>query len=293
MKHFILALAALSILPHSANAQSDIIITKVSDSIHMLVSPDGGNVTASVGEDGTFIIDDNLPGRSEPLMNAIKSIKDQDIKFVLNTHYHNDHTGTNEAFGENGAIIVAHDNVRTRLSNKQVIEFFDKTIEPLSKEGLPIVTFSSDMGIHYNNNDIEIIHVPNAHTDGDAIAYFKQENVITTGDALFNGIYPFIDVEHGGTIKGMIAAQDKILELADDQTSIIPGHGPLTNKAEIKEYQNALISITANVEAAIKGGKSLEDIQALKPTQEFDEKLGGGFIKPDVFVSFIYNSLDE
>jgi len=293
MKHFILALAALSILPHSANAQSDIIITKVSDSIHMLVSPDGGNVTASVGEDGTFIIDDNLPGRSEPLMNAIKSIKDQDIKFVLNTHYHNDHTGTNEAFGENGAIIVAHDNVRTRLSNKQVIEFFDKTIEPLSKEGLPIVTFSSDMGIHYNNNDIEIIHVPNAHTDGDAIAYFKQENVITTGDALFNGIYPFIDVEHGGTIKGMIAAQDKILELADDQTSIIPGHGPLTNKAEIKEYQNALISITANVEAAIKGGKSLEDIQAMKPTQEFDEKLGGGFIKPDVFVSFIYNSLDE
>ena len=291
MKRLTLTLAALSILPATAHAQSNIEITKVSDTIHMLTSPNGGNVTASVGQDGAFIIDDNLPGRSEPLTSAIKSIKDQNINFVLNTHYHNDHTGTNEAFGNQGAIIVAHDNVRTRLSSEQVIEFFNKTVEPLSKEGLPIITFSQDMTLHYNDNDIEITYVPNAHTDGDSIAYFKDENVITAGDALFNGRYPFIDVEHGGTIQGMIAAQDKILEIANDQTAIIPGHGPLTNKAELQGYKNTLSTIADKVEAAIKEGKTLEEIQAMKPTAEFDEKLGGDFIKPDVFVSFVYESL--
>ncbi|MEZ5815275.1 MAG: MBL fold metallo-hydrolase [Alphaproteobacteria bacterium] len=291
----LLTLLVCLLIPFSAQAQdnNDIEIIKVRDGIHMLISPEGGNITASTGEDGTFIIDDNLEGRESVITDAIKSLNEQNVKFVLNTHYHFDHTGTNETFGDEGAIIVAHDNVRKRLSERQFISFFNKEMPALEKSGLPVVTFSEGLNLHYNGDDVQIIHMPGAHTDGDAAAFFKNANVIVAGDVIFNGMYPFIDAQHGGSIKGVLAAQSTLLNIADDNTAIIPGHGPLMNKANLQAYHDALAEITGNIETAIKNGKTLEETLAAKPTAKFDEKLGGGFITPDVFVTFLYEHLNR
>ncbi len=288
-----LPLIALLFVPFSAYAQNDVEIVKIKDGIHMLISPQGGNVAVSSGLDGTFIIDDQLDGRSKIIKNAIKTITDQDTKFILNTHYHFDHTGGNESFGEDGAIIVAHDAVRERLSTKQFITYFKKEMQPLSKAGLPVVTFSKDMNLHYNNDDIQIIHVESAHTDGDAIAYFKNDNVIVTGDTVFNGMYPFIDAEHGGSLKGLLAAQATMLEIADEDTAIIPGHGALMNKADLQAYHDMLTTISGRIETSIKDGKTLEETLDAKPSAEFDEKMGHGIVGPEAFVSFLYKHLSQ
>ncbi|PCJ97887.1 MAG: MBL fold metallo-hydrolase [Zetaproteobacteria bacterium] len=294
MKHIPLLIMTLFIAPLSAQAQNDDVkIIQVKNNIYQLISPMGGNVTVSTGEDGTFIFDDQLSGRSEIIKSAVKSINDQDIKFILNTHYHFDHTGGNEFFGEENAIIVAHDNVRKRLSTEQFITYFSKKMPPLSKAGLPVVTFSKDITFHHNNDDIKITHIPNAHTDGDAIAYFTNQNIIVAGDIIFNGMYPFIDTEHGGSIHGLIAAHDTLLAIANDDTIIVPGHGPLMNKAELQTYRHALATITKNIERAIKDGKTLEQTIATKPTKDFDETLGKGFIGPDAFTTILYNHLNN
>jgi len=290
----LLTLLALLFIPFAAHAQeNDLEIVKVRDGIHMLISPNGGNVTASVGEEGTFIVDDNLEGRDQIITDAIKGLNGQDVKFILNTHYHFDHTGTNEAFGEKGAIIVAHDNVRERLSTRQFISFFKKEMPPLEKSGLPVVTFAQGLNLHYNGDDVQIIHLPNAHTDGDSAAFFKNQNVIVAGDVIFNGMYPFIDAEHGGSLKGLLAAQEALLKLADDNTAIIPGHGPLMNKADLQAYHDALATIAGNIKTAIMDGKTLEETLAAKPTAAYDEKMGGGFITPEVFVSFLHGHLKQ
>ena len=299
MKRIPLLILTLCIAPFAAHAadnhaqESDVKIIQIKNNIHVLISPKGGNVVASTGEDGTFIIDDQLAGRSALIKAAAKSINDQDIKFVLNTHYHFDHTGGNEFFGKEKAIIVAHDNVRERLSTKQFITYFSKEMAPLSKAGLPVVTFSKDMTFHHNGNDIKIIHVPHAHTDGDAAAYFVNENVLVTGDTVFNGMYPFIDTEHGGSAKGLLAAHDTLLALANDDTIVIPGHGAPMSKAGLIAYQKTLKTIVARVETSIKDGKTLEQTVAAKPTQEFDERMSKGIVGPDAFTTILYNHLSN
>lgn len=285
---------AFSVMPFSASAAEELPkITKVKNNIYMLVSPKGGNVAVSTGEDGVFLIDDQLTPRSKIINEAIKSITDKDVKFILNTHYHFDHSGGNEFFGEEGAMIVAHDNVRKRLSTEQFITFFKRKMEPLSKAGLPVVTFAHDVTFHYNNDAVHIIHVPNAHTDGDAFAHFVEQNVIATGDLVFIGMYPFVDTGHGGSIKGVIKAQDKIIALSNDKTLIIPGHGPLMDLADLKTYRQALVTITTRIEKAIKAGKTLEQVIEEKPTQEFDASMVSGFIKPGVFVKRVYEDLSR
>lgn len=291
MKHFPLIILALLVIPFSAYAQNDVKITRLKDNIHMLVSPGGGNVVASTGEDGTFIIDDQLTGRSEIIEAAIKSISDQDIKFILNTHYHFDHSGGNEFFGKKNAIIVAHDNVRKRLSTRQFITYFNKELPPLSKAGLPVVTFANDITFYYNGDSIKITHFPAAHTDGDAVAHFTNENIIVAGDLIFNGMYPFIDIEHGGSVEGIIAALDVLLKLADEETLIVPGHGPLMGKVDLQAYRQALATISERVKSAIKEGQTLEQVTIANPTQEFDESMGKGMIGPDTFVSILYEDL--
>lgn len=261
------------------------------DNLYVLVSPHGGNVTVSVGEDGTFLIDDQLGTRSEIIQAAAKEINNQEIKFILNTHYHFDHSGNNEFFGEQDAIIVAHDNVRQRLSTRQFITYFKREMKPMAKAGLPSVTFSDNMTLHYNNDDIRFIHTPAAHTDGDVIAHFTKANVIVGGDLLFNGFYPFIDTEHGGSIKGLIAGADVLLGIARADTVIIPGHGAIMNKADLQAYRDMLATITSKVEVAIKAGKTLEQTIADQPTADFDKHSGDGIIPSDAFVTVIYNDL--
>ena len=288
-------LLLLTFLVSSATvfAKSDVEISQVRNNIHYIVSPQGGNVVVSVGDDGVFVIDDQLTTRSKVNDDIIKSVTDQDVQFVLNTHYHFDHTGGNEHFGKKGAIIVAHENVQKRLSTKQFIAFFKKELPALSKAGLPVITFEDDITFHYNGDKINVIHLSDAHTDGDAAAFFKNENVIVTGDTVFNSRYPFIDVEHGGTIKGMIKAVDIFLGLANAQTIIVPGHGVLMNKQDLLAYREVLASVASNVEPLVKQGKTLKDVLAAKPSQAFDQVYGNDLISADAFVTFIYQSLKE
>ncbi len=293
MNHRLLIIFTLLVASFAAQAQSDVEVSQVKDNIHLIVSPQGGNVAVSVGEDGTFIIDDQLSERSAIIEKAIKSISDKGIQFILNTHYHFDHTGGNEFFGGKGSIIVAHDNVRKRLSTRQFITYFKREMPPMPKAGLPVVTFEDDITFHYNGDSIKIIYLPAAHTDGDAAAYFTNENVIVTGDTVFGGRYPFIDVEHGGSIKGTIGAADTFLKLANAQTIIVPGHGPLMNKSDLQAYRNTLATITKRVEGEIKAGKTLEQVIAAKPTKEFDDTMGKGLVAPDAFVSIIYEDLSR
>lgn len=295
MKILTLATIAALALPLAAQAQetSTIKANNIKDNIYVLIGEEGGNVTASIGEDGVFIIDDQLGDQSDALIEAIESISDREITFVMNTHYHFDHTGNNEMLGEDEAVILAHDNVRKRLSSDQYITFFKKNTHALKPEGLPKVTFDQDMSLHYNGDTVKLTHLPNAHTDGDAIAHFIEDNIIVAGDTIFNGMYPFIDAEHGGSIKGIIAAQDKIIMMADEQTVIIPGHGAILNKAELLTQRNALDDIKSKIELAIAQGQTKEETIASKPTAEYDTLLNNGFIKADTFVSFLYDHLGE
>ncbi len=287
----LLLLLTCFVLPLSAVANEDPTIVPVTDNLHMLVSTKGGNVLVSTGADGVFLVDDQLTPRSDIIKNAVKSLSDKDISFIVNTHYHFDHTGGNEAFGEDGAIMVAHDNVRKRLNSKQFITYFNREMAPLSKAGLPVVTFAHDVTFHYNDNSIHIIHAPNAHTDGDAFAHFSEANVIATGDLAFNGMYPFVDVEHGGSFKGVIDAVDAMIAIADENTIIVPGHGPLMSLEELKAYRTVLSTVLEHVETAIKDGKSKEEIIAESPTQEFDAQMSKGIVSPDAFVELMYQGL--
>ena len=245
----------------------------------------GGNIGVSVGEDAVFVIDDQYAQMAPKIAAAIKQITDKPVKFVMNTHWHGDHTGGNEAMGTAGAIIVAHDNVRRRMSSDQLITLLDWKVPPSPKIALPLVTFAKDVTFHINGDEVFVFHVANAHTDGDAIVHFKKANVIHMGDTFFNGLYPFIDMSSGGNPDGVIAVANRVLELADDNTKIIPGHGPVATKADLKALRDMLVTVTMRVKAMTKKGKSMKEIVAAKPTAEFDEKWGKGFLPPERFVA--------
>ena len=193
--------------------------------------------------------------------------------------------------GDAGAVIIAHENVRKRLSTEQVLTAFNRTIPALSKEGLPVITFTRDVAFHLNGQRIDVFHIKRAHTDGDAVAYFTDANVLHTGDILFEGMYPFIDIEHGGSISGTIEATNRILGMIDDNTRVIPGHGMLTDKQGLMAYRDMLTKIRDRIQSEINAGKTLEEIKLSRPTQDFDSEWGGGFLKPDVFVGIVYQSL--
>jgi len=265
---------------------------KAAGNVHMHLGS-GGNIGVCTGDDGVFLVDDQFAPLTKKIKAAIGEISDKDIRFVINTHWHFDHVGGNENMGKTGAVIVAHENVRNRMSTDQFIEFFQKKIQASSKVALPIITFARDITFHLNEEEIYVFHVNNAHTDGDAIVYFRNSNVIHTGDVYFAGIYPFIDTSSHGSVNGVINAAKNVLSIINDDTKIIPGHGPLSNKAELTGYVDMLISLRDKVSKHISEGKTLKEIQASKPTQEFDEKWGHGFLTPDQFVQILYKDLSR
>ena len=266
--------------------------TKLTDSTYMMVGA-GGNLGVSVGEDAVFVIDDQFAPLTPKITAAIAQLSSKPVKFVLNTHWHFDHTGGNANMGTAGALIVAHENVRKRMSADGFIEFLGMKTKADPKVALPVVTFSNDTTFYLNGDEIYVFHAPRAHTDGDAIVHFRRTNVIHMGDTFFNTLYPFIDTSSGGTIDGMIAAADHALAISNDSTKFIPGHGPLGTRAELQAYRTMLATIATRIKAQIRQGMKMEDAIAAKPTADFDAAWGKGFLPPDKFVEMVWKNLQK
>ena len=273
-------------------SQVEIETIPITENIYMLTG-EGGNIGVVTGNDGILLIDDQYAPLTEKIKAAVAEISSQPIQFVLNTHWHQDHTGGNENFGNSGVTIVAHDEVYTRMSTEQFVEAFDSTVPASPPAALPKITYSDTLTFHLNEQTIQGFHVKTAHTDGDTVIYFPDVNVIHTGDVYFNGIYPFIDTSSGGSIAGTIEAVDKVLALAEADTKIIPGHGALSNRAELETYRQMLEDVKLKTEQAIASGQSLEEFIASKPTAEYDETWGQGFLSPEDFLTIVYQSLAQ
>ncbi len=262
----------------------------ISDKLYML-SGKGGNIGLFIGNDGTFMIDDQYAPMTEKIISAIKSVGGTYPRFLINTHYHGDHTGGNEKLGKGGTLIFSHDNVRERLRLGSFIEAFKMKRDSVPPEGLPVVTFSTDMSFHLNGDTVQAIHSPNAHSDGDSYIYFKSANVIHAGDLFFNGFYPFIDVKHGGSLKGMIKGVEMMLQLADKTTKIIPGHGPLGNKKQLNAYHEMLVTAYERLRKLKAEGKTAKEAVAEKPLKDLDPIWGKGLFKSDRWIEIIYSGV--
>lgn len=269
--------------------EKEIIIktNKLSENIYMLEGM-GGNIGLFVGETEVLMIDSQFQKVSEKILSAIKAITDKPVKLLVNTHWHGDHTGGNTNLKKQGAHIISHENVRKRLIKEQL----EKESKSTTDNKLPIITFSEDMMLHLNGEDILLSHVHNAHTDGDAHVYFTSSNIIHMGDTYFQGKFPFIDLKSGGSIDGYIASIHKVLLLVNDETIIIPGHRSLSNKKELKTYVGMLETIKDRVLAEIEKGASLEEISENSSiTSEYDKEYGGWFISAQKFRETVYKSL--
>ena len=297
MKRRATAFAALGILagtfPLAAQTNWDSVNIRTvaaGPGVHMLVGA-GGNIALAVGDDFAFLVDDQFEQLSAKILAAIRAATDKPVRFVVNTHWHGDHAGGNENLAKTGIIIVAHDNVRTRMSTDQFIEAFKSTVPASPKGALPVVTFAESVTFHLGNETIHVVHVPPAHTDGDAIVHFTRANTLHMGDTYFNGRYPFIDLSSGGSFDGVINAVDAGLRYANDSTKIIPGHGDLASRADLQKYRNVLAGVRDRVAPLIKQGMTKEQVIAAKPTAEWDATWGSGFMKPDVFLGIVYDSM--
>jgi len=278
---------------YAQDANITIETTKLTDSIYMLQGS-GGNILVSIGKDGAFIVDDQFAPLTVKIKDAISKITDKPIKFVINTHWHPDHTGGNENLGEAGALIVSHDNVRKRLSSEQFSDFFNRSVPPLSEKGLPIITFSDNMTIYQNGDIIKIVHMDSGHTDGDSIIYFTKNNVIHVGDDFSDKSYPFIDISSGGTIDGLISSIKTISSIINDETKVVSGHTGVSNKTKVNNFGNMLVEIRNHVYHMIDEGKSLEDITTSQPTSKYDNVYHDQTnLKPPDFVTHIYQSLTK
>ncbi len=251
----------------------------------------GGNIGVSVGEDGVIMVDDQYAPLTDRILAALSEVTDEQVLFVLNTHYHFDHTGGNENLGREGSIIVAHDHVYDKVSVDFNHETFGRVFPAMAKEGLPKITFNDQMSFRINGDNARAFYAPNAHTDGDSMIYFKNADVLHMGDIYFNYLYPFIDVFAGGTVDGVLKAQREALEMVDDSTQIIPGHGPMASKDDliinyemIKDVRNRVAKLKAD-------GVSLEDVISHAPSADYDEKFNWDFINAEKFVTSIYETL--
>lgn len=295
MKSPVVLAALLSLAAFPASAQRDfskveIKASEVAPGIYMLEGA-GGNIGLSVGADGAFVIDDQFEPLAPKIKAAIAGLTDKPVKFLVNTHWHGDHTGGNAAFGEAGAMIVAQDNVRKRL--KEGLKNERRDTSPAPAIALPVITFSDAVTFFWNGQEILVRHPEPAHTDGDAVIYFRTANVLHTGDVYFNGGYPYLDLDSGGDINGSIAAQEMMLAMIDEETKIIPGHGALSNKAELAAYLAMLKDVRSRIQALIDRGLDEDAVVKADPLKDLNAKWGTGFINGEAITRTAYKSLKK
>jgi cyclase len=297
-------LAAVMLLSSAAWAQQDqdfskveIKATKVSGNIYMLDGA-GGNIGASVGEDGIVIVDDQFAPLADKIQAALKNlgITDKPVRFVINTHYHGDHTGGNVPFNNSGSTLIAHDNVRKRLETGGTAGnggSIKMDVKPAEKAALPIITFEHDVTVHLNGEDIRALHFPSGHTDGDSIIFFPKNNVVHMGDDFVRYGFPFIDVASGGSVQGMISAMEKATAQLPPDVKVIPGHGALSNLDDVRAFTKMLKDTSAVVQKALDAHKTLEQMKQEKILEPWREKWAPekAFINADAFIETLYNSL--
>lgn len=299
MRKFLVLLALLSlglstVLAHGDNShfanQQDIQVktTKIVNNIYLLQGR-GGNIGASVGMDGILIIDDDYKNVGDKLKEALKQLGSESPRFIFNTHWHGDHTEGNQVFGKN-SIIVAHNNVRMRLSQENTV-FGRKTV-PYPAEALPMITYAQSISIHFNGEEIKAIHYPNGHTDGDTVVFFTKSNVVHFGDNFFANRFPFVDLENGGSVQGLTKTIGELIKTIPADAKLIPGHGPLCTIDDLKNYHQMLVETSAMVQKAMDEKKSLDDIKKAGVPEKY-KTWGEGFIKTDAWITTIYNSFSK
>lgn len=287
-------LTLITVIPTIANSEADFEVIEVKPGIYMLIGVGGftgGNVGLSVGNDGVVMIDDSMPPFLDKMKRAAASITYSPVNFLINTHVHGDHIGNNETLGKHGTTIVAHENLRLNMLKKGV-KSKDGMI-PAPSSALPVITFGYDMNFHLNGEHAHVFHTPHAHTDGDLIIHFKNANVIHTGDTFFNGIFPYIDIDNGGSVDGYIAAQQRVLSLSDQNTKIIPGHGPLGNKLDLTAEVNMLIDAKKIIMAEIDKGQTEDQVVATNPLKKYDADWSWRFITTEKMTRQVYKSLSQ
>jgi cyclase len=274
----------------AAGANTPIQTTKLTDTIFLLQGV-GGNMVAQTGADGKLLIDSSVATASRAIVQALAKLGPSHLRLLINTHWHFDHTDGNAALHEAGAFIIAQENTRLRLSSPQSVKLLNLSFPASPNSALPQLTFPENDKLYFDNDELDLVHTPDAHTDSDIFIHFVNANVIHTGDLWFSGSYPLIDEDSGGTINGMMRAVDQILSTADDKTKLVPGHGPLGDKRALQKYREMLATVAGRIEKLKISGQSLQQVIAAKPTAEFDATLGHGMMTPELFVTVIYNTL--
>jgi len=263
---------------------------KLADDVWVLYGA-GGNIGLCSGPDGAMLVDDQFAPLSEKILAAVKAANDVPLRWVVNTHWHGDHVGGNEAMAAAGATLIAHDRVRQRLIEGQDNKTFNRKVDPAPAKALPLITFNDSTTLHVNGEDAVAFHVPPAHTDGDVVVWFPKANVVHMGDTFFSSTYPIIDLESGGHIDGLIATSERVLPRIGDATKVIPGHGQVSDKAGLQRYHDMLVGVRAAVAKLVKQKKSVDDAVAAKPTAPWDDAWGKGYMKPDMFTRIVYTDL--
>lgn len=287
----LLLLSALAAAQDEDFSKVAIKVTKVAGTVYMLEGA-GGNIGASVGEDGIVVVDDQFAPLAPKIQAALKGITDKPVRFILNTHYHFDHTGGNAEFSKLGTL-VAQENVRKRLAEGTTIKQFKMTTPPMAKEGLPIVTFEHDVSIHLNGENVRAIHFPHGHTDGDSVIFFPQSNVVHMGDDFVTYGFPFVDIENGGSVSGMVAGVEKVLSMTKPDTRFIPGHGPLSTADDVRKFVAMIQETRAAVAAAVKKHKTPEQMKKEKVLAKWEPDYGKGFIKADDWIDTLYDDVTK
>ena len=295
MRIIIAIVLLVLVVPLVASAQDDfskveIKATKVNGNVYVLEGA-GGNIGVSVGPDGILIVDDQFAPLAEKIRAALKTLGEGKLKFILNTHWHGDHTGGNAEFGRE-APIIAHDNVRKRLSTEQRLELFKQTVPASPKEALPVITFDQSLSVHFNGEEIRVIHFPHGHTDGDSVIFFTNSNVIHMGDDFFAGRFPFVDLDSGGSVVGLTKNIAEIIPKIPAGAKLIPGHGPVSTVDDLKAYHRMLMETTEIVRKQMAAKKTLDQIKKEGLPAEW-KSWGEGFIKTDVWLELVYRSLSQ